>query len=81
MLQLWNRRQLGAIIYDPSSTVLNVVTLTLNDLERNQKSLGTSVKHGAMIHMIRKGQACWSATGAKVCLLHRFILGLFAATN
>src|ERR1700757_3348568 len=33
------------------------------------------------IHMIRKGQACWSATGAKVCLLHRFILGLFAATN
>src|SRR6266436_7085120 len=33
------------------------------------------------IHMIRKGQACWSATGAKVCLLHRFVLGLFAATN
>jgi hypothetical protein len=27
------------------------------------------------IHMIRKGQACWSA---KVGLLHRFILGLFA---
>ena len=33
------------------------------------------------IHMIRKGQACWSAVGAKVGLLHRFILGLFAATN
>ena len=33
------------------------------------------------IHMIRKGQACWSATGAKVGLLHRFILGLFAATS
>ena len=33
------------------------------------------------IHMIRKGQACWSAAGAKVSLLHRFILGLFAATN
>ena len=33
------------------------------------------------IHMIRKGQACWSAAGAKVCLLHRFILDLFAATN
>jgi len=33
------------------------------------------------IHMIRKGQACWRATGAKVCLLHRFILDLFAATN
>jgi transposase-like protein len=30
------------------------------------------------IHMIRKGQARWSA---KVGLLHRFILGLFAATN
>jgi hypothetical protein len=29
--------------------------------------------------MIRKGQACWSA--AKVGLLHRFILGLFAAIN
>ena len=33
------------------------------------------------IHMIRKGQACWSAAGAKVGLMHRFILGLFAATN
>jgi transposase-like protein len=32
------------------------------------------------IHMIRKGQACWSAAGAKVGLLHRFILGVFAAT-
>jgi transposase, IS6 family len=32
-----------------------------------------------VIHMIRKGQACWSAAGAKVGLLHRFILG-FAAT-
>jgi len=31
------------------------------------------------IHMIRKGQAYGSAAGAKVCLLHRFILGLFAA--
>ena len=33
------------------------------------------------IHMIRKGQAYWSAAGAKVGLLHRFILGLFAATS
>jgi transposase, IS6 family len=33
------------------------------------------------VHMIRKGQACWSATGAKVGLLHRFIVSLFAATN
>src|ERR1700752_1861639 len=33
------------------------------------------------VHMIRKGQACWSAARAKVSLLHRFILGLFAATN
>src|SRR5271165_6198515 len=33
------------------------------------------------IHMIRKGQACWSAAGAKVGLLHRFILGLFVATS
>jgi hypothetical protein len=30
--------------------------------------------------MIRKGQACWSATGAKLGLLHRFIVSLFAAT-
>jgi transposase, IS6 family len=30
------------------------------------------------IQMIRKGQACWSAGGAKVCLLHRFIVSLFA---
>src|SRR6202171_4471392 len=33
------------------------------------------------IHMIRKGQACWSAVGVKVGLLHRFILDLFAATS
>jgi transposase-like protein len=33
------------------------------------------------IHMIRKGQAYGSAAGAKVGLLHRFILGLFAAAN
>jgi transposase, IS6 family len=29
------------------------------------------------IHMIRKGQACWSAVGAKVGLLHRFTVGMF----
>jgi hypothetical protein len=34
-----------------------------------------------LIHMIRKGQACWSAVGAKVGLLHRFIVSLFAATK
>jgi len=33
------------------------------------------------MHMIRKGQACWSAVGAKVGLLHRFILDLFAAMS
>ena len=33
------------------------------------------------IHMIRKGQAYGSAAGTKVGLLHRFILGLFAAAN
>jgi IS6 family transposase len=33
------------------------------------------------IHMIRKGQAYGIAAGAKVSLLHRFILNLFAATN
>jgi len=33
------------------------------------------------IHMIRKGQACWSAAGTKDGPLHRFILGLFAATR
>jgi transposase, IS6 family len=33
------------------------------------------------IHMIRKCQACCSAAGAEVGLLHRFILGLFAAPN
>jgi hypothetical protein len=39
----------------------------------------TIAGYGA-IHMIRRGQACWSAAGAKVDLMHRFILGLFAAT-
>ena len=33
------------------------------------------------IHMIRKGQAYGSAAGAKVGLVHRSILGLFAATS
>jgi transposase-like protein len=33
------------------------------------------------MHMIRKGQARCSAAGAKVCLLHRFIVALFAATD
>jgi transposase, IS6 family len=33
------------------------------------------------IHMIRKGQAYGNAAGAKVLMVHRFILGLFAATS
>jgi IS6 family transposase len=33
------------------------------------------------IHMIRKGQASGSVLAPRVGLLHRFILGLFAATN
>ena len=33
------------------------------------------------IQMMRKGQACWSVAQAKVALLHRFILALFAATS
>jgi hypothetical protein len=31
------------------------------------------------IHMIRKGQACWSAAAAMAVLLHRFILSLNTA--
>ena len=31
------------------------------------------------IHMIRKGQVCGGALGARVALFHRFILGLFSA--
>ena len=34
-----------------------------------------------VINMIRKGQACGSAPAARVGLLHRFILGLFAAMS
>jgi hypothetical protein len=33
------------------------------------------------IHMIRKGQASESASAPRVGLLHRFILGVFAATG
>jgi hypothetical protein len=33
------------------------------------------------IHMIRKGQARQSAPGGMAVLLHRFIVGLFAAAN
>ena len=29
------------------------------------------------IHMIRKGQACWSAAGVKVGQFHRFIVSMF----
>ena len=31
--------------------------------------------------MIRKGQACWSAAGAKVRLVHRFILDQYITTQ
>jgi hypothetical protein len=44
-------------------------------------SLGVRRAGYEAVQMIRKGQACWSATGAKVGLLHRFIVSLFAATN
>jgi IS6 family transposase len=33
-----------------------------------------------VVHMIRKGQVCGSASAPRVGLLHRFILGLFSAT-
>jgi transposase-like protein len=33
------------------------------------------------IHMIRKGQACWSAPKERGVLLHHSILGLFAAKS
>jgi transposase-like protein len=33
------------------------------------------------VHMIRKGQACESASGGMAVLLHGFILSLFAASN
>ena len=39
--------------------------------------IGNYTKGYKAIHMIRKGQACWSATGARVGLLHRFIVGMF----
>ena len=45
------------------------------------EELGTRRAGYEAIHMIRKGQACWSAAGAKVGLLRRFIVGLFAAIN
>jgi hypothetical protein len=44
----------------------------LNDLNANDTIAGYEA-----IHMIRKGQACWSAAGAKVGLLHRFIVNMF----
>jgi transposase-like protein len=40
----------------------------------------TIAGYGA-VYMNRKGEACESAAGAKVGLLHRFIVSLFAATN
>jgi hypothetical protein len=43
---------------------------------RDAYTKGYKASHEA-IHMIRKGQACWSATGARVGLLHRFIVGMF----
>jgi hypothetical protein len=44
------------------------------------KELGARRAGYEAIHMIRKGQAFGSAAGAKVGPLHRFILGLFAAS-
>jgi transposase, IS6 family len=69
----------------------------LNDLEQDHRAIkrrvrasqyfrsfwgaGRTIAGYEAIHMIRKGQACRSAAGAKVGLLHRYILGLFAATS
>ena len=41
---------------------------------------GRTIAGYEAIHMIRKGQAYGSAAGAKIGVLHRFILGLFAAS-
>jgi hypothetical protein len=57
------------------------VSLQSWKLKRNSFMPRGGFDQGRTIHMIRKGQACWSAVGAKVGLLHRFIVGLFAATN
>ena len=40
-----------------------------------QNSTGDCAGYEVM-HMIRKGQACWSAAGVKVGLLHRFVVGM-----
>jgi len=44
------------------------------------KELGARRAGYEAIHVIRKGQVWGSAAGAKVDLLHRFIVSLFAAT-
>jgi hypothetical protein len=43
----------------------------------NRYKFGIEGSLAFAIHMIRKGQACCSAAGVKVGLLHRFIVGMF----
>jgi hypothetical protein len=49
----------------------------LNHLNGHDRELWRTIAGYEAVHMIRKGQACWSAVGAKVGLLHRFIVGMF----
>jgi len=49
----------------------------LNHLNANDRELWRTIAGYEAVHMIRKGQACWSAVGAKVGPLDRFIVGMF----
>ena len=66
VLELLNR------IIGRSSAVSAPVSISVRSGELGARSPGYEA-----IHMIRKGQAYGSAVGAKVGLLHRFIVGMF----
>jgi hypothetical protein len=59
-----------------------IIKLAANaSLQRNLNPGWRTIAGYEAIHMIRKFQACCIGAGAEVGLLHRFILGLFAAAN
>jgi hypothetical protein len=60
--------------------MLQVFYRSGSDCSQLHGALGGTIAGYEAIHRIRKGRAWGSAAGVKVGPLHRFILGLFAAS-
>ena len=68
-------------IFGLTGSAASARVISLPDGAQTWRGAWRTISGYEAMHMIRKGQACWSAAGAKVGLLHRVIVSLFAATN